>query len=95
MKFPCYFLTDTTGGVIPDGYEDNPSFSMTFDDAAASGFHTYRLGVTGGDENPLLSSLTGSFQLSKTGKMMRRARSESTGNHFQLGGACPKPDPRP
>lgn len=46
----------------PDGYDDDQSFMVTFDDLAASDFHTYRLSVTGDNDVPLLSSLSGTFQ---------------------------------
>lgn len=46
----------------PDGYDDNFGFAVTFDDTATIDFHTYRLGVTGDNDSPLLAIMTGTFQ---------------------------------
>lgn len=68
-----FYLTDGTNLVTllnrpgrsaanPDGYNDDQSFSVTFDDAAVFDFHTYRLAVSGDENSPLLSTLGGFFQ---------------------------------
>jgi hypothetical protein len=46
----------------PDGYDDNQSINITFNDAATDDIHIYRISVTGSAEAPLASALTGNFQ---------------------------------